>query len=114
MQLTDAYNEARDNVKYLNSMEPVFEPLYGINPEAMMAGLKPLMQNVLTLRKIARYYGTPQRLGLLLSKVSNQLIKASKEYILAPGAHASSSSSSSSSSVGDAIMFHLPSVGGVN
>jgi len=37
----------------------------------MQEGLRSLMANVLTLHKIARYYGTPVRLGALLAKAGH-------------------------------------------
>ncbi len=51
----------------------------------MLDSLRGLMANVLTLHKIARFYGTPARLGTLLSKVTNQMIRCCKDHILAPG-----------------------------
>jgi dynein heavy chain len=46
LKLTDATNESKDNVRYLTKLEACFEPLYGSNPDAILAGFKPLMANV--------------------------------------------------------------------
>jgi dynein heavy chain len=85
LKLTDATNEAKDNVKYLTSLEKALEVMYGGSPQDVLDNLRNLMSNIMTLYKIARYYGTPERMTILFVKITNQMIKACKETILAPG-----------------------------
>lgn len=85
LKLTDATNEAKDNVKYLTSLEKALEVMYGGSPQDILDNLRNLMSNIMTLYKIARYYGTPERMTILFVKITNQMIKACKETILSPG-----------------------------
>jgi dynein heavy chain len=54
--VTDALNEAKDNNKYLSTIEKYTEPLYSDNPEHVMDVLPSLMNNVKMMHTIARYY----------------------------------------------------------
>ena len=85
LKTRDAANEARDNVRYLSTLENSFETMYKGSPQDILDGLKHLMMNVMTLFKIARYYGSPERMTTLLVKVSNQIVANCREHILAPG-----------------------------
>lgn len=55
------------------------------NPQNVLDSLHTLLQSIMTLYKIARYYGTPQRMTVLFSKITNQMIHLCKDSILAPG-----------------------------
>uniref|UniRef100_A0A383W453 AAA+ ATPase domain-containing protein n=1 Tax=Tetradesmus obliquus TaxID=3088 RepID=A0A383W453_TETOB len=85
LKLTDAANEANDNVRYLTTLERAFEVMYGGSPQQMLDSLRSLMQSIMTMYKIARYYGTPQRMTTLFQKITNQMMRGCKESILAPG-----------------------------
>jgi dynein heavy chain len=54
--VTDALNEAKDNNKYLSSIEKYVEPLYGANPLLAMESLPALINNIKMMLTIARYY----------------------------------------------------------
>lgn len=54
--VTDALNEAKDNNKYLSTIEKYTEPLYSDNPVLAMDVLPSLMNNVKMMHTIARYY----------------------------------------------------------
>jgi dynein heavy chain len=54
--ITDALNEAKDNNKYLSTIEKYTEPLYSDNPLLAMDVLPALMNNIKMMHTIARYY----------------------------------------------------------
>ena len=82
--ITDALNEAKDNVKYLTTLEKYTEPLYTGTPEQIMDALPALMNNVKMMLTIARYYSTQEHMTTLFVKITNQMIKTCKRYIECP------------------------------
>lgn len=74
VQITEAANEAKDNVKYLSTLERFFEPLYGNDPTAIMDSLPALINGVKMIHTIARYYGTTERVTKLFMKITNQMV----------------------------------------
>ena len=54
--ITDALNEAKDNNKYLSTIEKYTEPLFSDNPLLAMDVLPALMNNIKMMHTIARYY----------------------------------------------------------
>jgi len=81
VQITEAANEAKDNVKYLSTLERFFEPLFGRDPAAIIDTLPPLMNAVKMIHTIARYFGTTERITKLFMKVTNQMIATCKTSI---------------------------------
>ena len=81
VQITEAANEAKDNVKYL-STERFFEPLYGSDPNAIIEMLPPLLNAVKMIHTIARYFGTTERITKLFMKITNQMISTSRNAII--------------------------------
>ena len=59
--------------------------MYTGTPAAMIDALPGLMSNLKMMHTIARYYSTSERMTVLLSKITTQIIRKCKEYILAPG-----------------------------
>ena len=84
-QITDAANEARDNVKYLSTLEKYTDPLYHGSVQAIQDGLPGLMNNVKMMHTIARYYNTTERMTRLFCKITNQMISNCKSGILDHG-----------------------------
>jgi len=78
-------SEAKDNVKYLTTLEKSFEPLYHGTPASILESLPALLNNIKMLHAIARYYGTPERMTVLFSKVTVQMIANCRAFLLAPG-----------------------------
>ena len=86
LRLTTASNEARDNARYLASLEPALAVLYGgAGPAAIRAALRGLLTAVCTVARIARFYGTRERMTALLAKICNQIVRACRDFLLAPG-----------------------------
>lgn len=56
--MTEQLNEAKDNVKYLHTLEKFIEPLYDGNPDSIKDTLPALMNSIKMIHTIARYYNT--------------------------------------------------------
>jgi dynein heavy chain, axonemal len=54
LTITEAANEAKDNVKYLNTMEKFIEPLYTSDPSAIIDALPALFNSIKMVYSIAR------------------------------------------------------------
>ncbi|CAJ1345300.1 unnamed protein product [Effrenium voratum] len=80
--ITEAFNEAKDNVKYLTTLEKFIEPLYTGTPSTIIDTLPALMNAVKMIHTIARYYNTTERMTNLFAKITNQMITNCKECVL--------------------------------
>lgn len=80
--ITEASNEAKDNVKYLATLERFIEPLYSGTPATVLDALPALMNSVKMVHTIARYYNTTERMTKLFMKITNQMISLCKKSIL--------------------------------
>ncbi|DBA03213.1 TPA: hypothetical protein N0F65_003933 [Lagenidium giganteum] len=80
--ITEASNEAKDNVKYLATLERFIEPLYTGTPATVIDALPALMNSVKMIHTIARYYNTTERMTKLFMKITNQMITLCKKSIL--------------------------------
>ena len=74
VQITEKANEAKDNVKYLFTLERFMEPLYSGDPEAVIDMLPALMNSIKMIHTIARYFNTTERMTKLFMKITNQMI----------------------------------------
>lgn len=82
LRVTEQLNEAKDNVKYLATLEKFIEPLYEGTPESIKDNLPPLMNGIKMIHSIARYYNTNERMTGLFVKITNQMINNCKINIL--------------------------------
>jgi dynein heavy chain len=82
MKVTEALNEAKDNVKYLTTIEQFIDPLYNETPEVVKDTLPALMNSIKMIHTIARYYNTNDRMTELFKKISEQMIICCKKAIL--------------------------------
>lgn len=82
LRVTEALNEAKDNVKYLSTLEKFIEPLYDGTPETIKDTLPALMNSIKMIHTIARYYNTNDRMTGLFVKITNQMINQCKLNIL--------------------------------
>ena len=85
LRLTDASNEAKDNVKYLTTLEKSLEPMYASGPKEVLEGVPALLSNVKMMYTIARYYHTPERMTRLFAKISNQMLTCCKTHLVDAG-----------------------------
>ena len=82
VNITEAANEAKDNAKYLYTLERFIDPLYTGNAETIIDTLPALMNSIKMIHTIARYYNTPERLTALFCKITDQMITNCKMHIL--------------------------------
>eukprot|EP01060_Flectonema_neradi_P006478 TRINITY_DN14382_c2_g3_i1.p1 TRINITY_DN14382_c2_g3~~TRINITY_DN14382_c2_g3_i1.p1 ORF type:complete len:455 (+),score=94.61 TRINITY_DN14382_c2_g3_i1:121-1485(+) len=80
-KLTDGASEAKENVRYLSSLEKYFEALERESPSVLLNILPPLVNNIQMMYTIARYYNTEKHMMVLFCKITNQLIVACKNDI---------------------------------
>lgn len=79
--ITELANEAKDNVKYLYTLERFIDPLYTGNAESITDTLPALMNSIKMIHTIARYYNTPERMTSLFAKITEQMIVNCKQHI---------------------------------
>lgn len=82
LMLTDKLNEAKDNFKYLSTLEKFIEPLYNGTPEQIIETLPALMNTIKMIHTIARFYNTADKMTSLFMKITNQMITNCKNRIL--------------------------------
>lgn len=67
--ITDASNEAQDNTKFLNAIKKLCPPLYGNNPMTLRDSLRSLIDTIINIHGVSRYYNTSERMTSLFVKV---------------------------------------------
>src|SRR6185312_6204455 len=78
MRLTDALNEAKDNVRFLSNLAKVIEPLYHESPATITDAMPSIMNSMKMIHTLSRHYGTELRMTNLFERITNQLIARCK------------------------------------
>jgi dynein heavy chain, axonemal len=74
-------NEARDNVRFLKSIEKFWDPLYRCDPKEVIGYIPSLFQAVRSVYTSSGFFNSNIRMTSILSKIVNQLIIGSKTYL---------------------------------
>ncbi|XP_034615402.1 dynein heavy chain 5, axonemal-like [Trachemys scripta elegans] len=79
--VTNAANEAKDNVKYLYTLDKFFGPLGKASPAAIVEHIPSLMNSIRMIYSTSPYYNTSEQMTSLLLKITNQMINTCKIYL---------------------------------
>ncbi|CAF1413331.1 unnamed protein product, partial [Adineta ricciae] len=80
-RITDAANEAKDNVRYLYTLDKFLSTLDRSNLNSISANIPNLMNAVRMIHSISQYYNSSERMTSLFVKITNQMINTCKRYI---------------------------------
>ena len=80
-RLKDFVAEARDNVKYLYSMEPWLDPMYSLPPSKLVQAIPSCIDALGRMMATATHYRSPQRMTTLLALVSSHLVAVCTAHI---------------------------------
>lgn len=81
--ITKAATEAKDNSKFLTTLERFLEPLQSGNPEAIIDIVPALMNALKMIYTISRFFNTAERMTKLFMKITNQMIASCRVAITA-------------------------------
>ncbi|XP_053350448.1 dynein axonemal heavy chain 5 [Clarias gariepinus] len=79
--VTFVANEAKDNVKYLYTLEKFFKALGKCTPTNMLAHIPSLLNSILLIQNVSYSYNTSEHMTSIFVKVTNQMVSTCKEYL---------------------------------
>nr|XP_023020658.1 dynein heavy chain 5, axonemal-like [Leptinotarsa decemlineata] len=84
-KITFCYNEAKDNAKFIQSLETKCHSLYLDDPVKMRRSIMGLLQTVRLIHSVSQFYNTSERTSALMVKITNQMIETCKDYLTCRG-----------------------------
>ena len=81
-RVTVASNEAKDNVKYLYTLDNFTTLLTRCTPVQMVEHLPGLMNAIGMIYAVSQHYNTSDRMTSLFVKITNQMIRNCQQYIM--------------------------------
>jgi len=82
VRLSDACAEAKDNVKFLYTLEKFTTPLYHGSPIDGAESMPGLLNAIQIMYNISRFFNTQQSIQQLLVKVNQQMVHCCRRYVL--------------------------------
>uniref|UniRef100_A0A8B9H9C9 AAA+ ATPase domain-containing protein n=1 Tax=Astyanax mexicanus TaxID=7994 RepID=A0A8B9H9C9_ASTMX len=79
--ITIVANEAKDNVKYLHTLEKFFRALGKCTPSSMLEHIPSLLNSIRLIQNVSRYYNSSEHMTSLFVKVTNQMVSSCKLYL---------------------------------
>uniref|UniRef100_H2ZG63 Uncharacterized protein n=1 Tax=Ciona savignyi TaxID=51511 RepID=H2ZG63_CIOSA len=79
--ITDATNEAKDNVRYLYTLDKFFGPLVKCAPSSLIEHIPNLLNTVRMIYSVSQFYNTSERMTSLFVKITNQMVSSAKVYM---------------------------------
>ncbi|KAF2364962.1 Dynein heavy chain domain-1 [Trinorchestia longiramus] len=80
-RVTKSLAEAKDNSKFVYSIEEHCHPLYLNDPPGMLPYIMPLFNTIRMIHSVSRFYNTSEKLSALLIKITNQMIRACQVHV---------------------------------
>ncbi|XP_029979746.1 dynein heavy chain 5, axonemal [Sphaeramia orbicularis] len=80
--ITVVANEAKDNVRFLYTLDKFFRLLQKCTPTTALDHIPSLMTSIRMIHSVSQYYNTSERMTSLLVKVTNQMISTCRSYLL--------------------------------
>eukprot|EP00937_MAST-01D_sp_MAST-1D-sp2_P000194 g194.t1 len=84
-QITEAVNEANDNVKFLRTLDKFMPSVYGADPAAVIAILPGLVSAIKMIHTVSRYFNSAKRMTTLFSKFTTQMVTCCCRYVTRGG-----------------------------
>jgi dynein heavy chain len=81
LAITDSLNESKDNVRFLENLRKVIEPLYTESPKVIADAMPSLMNSMKMIHTLSRHYGTEVRMTNLFERITNQIIVRCKSEV---------------------------------
>ena len=73
--------EAKDNVRYLDSLKPHFNALLQAEFNEVGDTFKPIMHVLLMIWKQSKFYNTPPALAIIVRMTCNDVIEKSRDFL---------------------------------
>ncbi|XP_065810510.1 dynein axonemal heavy chain 8 [Labrus bergylta] len=86
-KIAERTNEAKDNVKFLSSLETVCQPLYHADPVAMRTNMQKIIDAIQRIYNDSLYFNTDDKISELYLKVTHQMVTSCRSYITENGKH---------------------------